>query len=68
MRSNVNSGSTRTISKRFRDDKGYWSQVEAYIQHHSEARFSHGIRPECAEKYYAEFNLYGESRPRRPYP
>lgn len=47
--------------KKIRDDKGYWSQVEAYIQRHSEARFSHGICPECAEKYYAEYNLYGES-------
>ncbi len=41
--------------KKIRDDKGYWSQVEAYIQEHSEAVFTHGICPECAEKYYPEF-------------
>ena len=41
--------------KKIRDDKGYWSQVEAYIQDHSEAEFSHGICPECAKELYPEF-------------
>jgi hypothetical protein len=38
--------------KKIRDDKGYWNQIEAYIQQHSEAQFSHGICPECAAKLY----------------
>lgn len=29
-----------------RDDAGSWSQLEAYISAHSEAKFSHGICPE----------------------
>jgi PAS domain S-box-containing protein len=37
--------------KRIRDDKGYWQQVETYISKHTEAVFSHGICPQCAEKY-----------------
>lgn len=41
--------------KKIRDDKGYWSQVEAYISAHSEIQFSHGIYPECAQKLYPEF-------------
>ena len=41
--------------KKIRDDKGYWSQVESYISHHSEAKFSHGICPDCAEKLYPEY-------------
>ena len=41
--------------KKIRDDKGYWNQIEAYIRDHSEAQFSHGICPDCAEKHYAEF-------------
>jgi CheY-like chemotaxis protein len=41
--------------KQIRDDEGYWSQVETYISQHSEARFSHGICPECLEKHYPEF-------------
>ena len=43
--------------KKVRDDKGYWSQIEKYIQEHSEARFSHGICPECAKELYPELEL-----------
>jgi hypothetical protein len=42
--------------KNIRDDKGYWNQIEAYISKHSEAEFSHGICPECLEKFYPEFS------------
>ncbi len=38
--------------KKIRDDKGYWNQIESYIQDHSKAKFSHGICQECAKKYY----------------
>lgn len=38
--------------KNIRDDKGYWHQVEEYVRQHSEAKFSHGICPECAKKVY----------------
>ena len=34
---------------RIRDDKNYWQRVEGYISAHSEARFSHGICPDCFE-------------------
>lgn len=44
--------------KNIRDDAGYWSQLESYVQKHSEASFSHGICPECAQKYYPELGLY----------
>jgi CheY-like chemotaxis protein len=37
--------------KKIRDDGNYWRQVEAYITEHSEAVFSHGICPECFEKF-----------------
>jgi PAS domain S-box-containing protein len=40
--------------KKIRDDKGYWNEVESYIRDHSEAKFSHGICPECAKKLYPE--------------
>lgn len=33
--------------KRIRDDGNYWQAVETYISAHSEARFSHGICPDC---------------------
>jgi PAS domain S-box-containing protein len=38
--------------KKIRDDKGYWNRLEAYIQDHSAAEFTHGICPECIEKLY----------------
>jgi DNA repair exonuclease SbcCD ATPase subunit len=41
--------------KKIRDDKGYWNKIEAYIEKHSEAEFSHGICPECARKLYPEY-------------
>ena len=41
--------------KKIRDDKGYWTQIEAYIRDHSEAEFSHGICPECMKKLYGNF-------------
>jgi GAF domain-containing protein len=36
--------------KRIRDDKGYWSQVEAYVHEHTGADFTHGICPDCLEQ------------------
>ncbi len=44
--------------KKIRDDKGYWNQMEKYISDHSDAKFSHGICPDCAKKLYPE--LYKE--------
>ena len=38
--------------KQIRDDQGYWNQVEAYISKYTDAEFSHGICPECREKYF----------------
>jgi len=46
--------------KNIRDDTGYWSQIEAYIQEHSGAEFSHSICPACAKKYFPEYKLYGQ--------
>ncbi len=41
--------------KKVHDDKGYWTQVEAYVSEHSLAEFSHGICPDCAKKMYPEY-------------
>ena len=40
--------------KKIRNDKGYWSEVEQYIGQHSKAQFTHGMCPECLEKYFKE--------------
>jgi len=36
-----------SVCKKIRDDKGYWQQVEGYIQTHTDATFTHGICPDC---------------------
>jgi DNA-binding response OmpR family regulator len=41
--------------KKIRDDEGYWNQLEAYLSTHTGAVFSHGLCPECADKYRAEW-------------
>jgi CheY-like chemotaxis protein len=35
---------------KIQDDAGRWVKVEAYIEAHSEAEFTHGICPECLAK------------------
>ncbi|MBN1621679.1 MAG: response regulator [Endomicrobiales bacterium] len=42
------------VCKKIRDDKGFWNQLESYIQDHSSAEFSHGICPDCQKKLYPD--------------
>jgi len=44
--------------KKIRDDEGYWSQMESYIQDRSEAEFSHGICPDCAKELYPDLDIH----------
>lgn len=41
--------------KKVRDDLGYWKQLEKYISEHTDALLSHGLCPDCADKYYKDF-------------
>ena len=50
--------------KKIRDDEGYWSEVEMFIDRHSEAQFTHGICPDCFEQYCSEL----EDAEQQPYP
>ncbi len=38
--------------KKIRNDKGYWEQVDTYINLHMGADISHSICPECAKIHY----------------
>ncbi len=42
--------------KKIRDDKGFWNQVENYIEDRSDAQFSHGICPDCRDRIYPELS------------
>ena len=44
-----------SFCKKIRDDKGYWQQVEVYVQDRTEADFSHSFCPECAKTHYHQF-------------
>lgn len=44
--------------KKIRDDKGFWTMVEKYIEAHSDAHFSHGICQDCAEELYRDQPWY----------
>lgn len=37
--------------KRIRDEQTQWSQIEEYVAQRTDAQFSHGICPECAERF-----------------
>jgi GAF domain-containing protein len=47
--------------KKIRDDKGYWNQIETYIKDRSQAEFTHGICPECAQRLYPQ-----DYKPKQP--
>ena len=48
--------------KKIRDDKGYWNQIEGYIQKHSAAKFSHGMCPKCSDELYGKKDWYIEMK------
>jgi hypothetical protein len=43
--------------KGVRNDEGYWQSVEAYVESHSDAHFTHGICPCCLKEHYPEVAL-----------
>ena len=54
--------------KKVRSDQGSWQQIESYIREHSDAEFSHGICPECAQRLYPEYwdKISGANAPESP--
>jgi CheY-like chemotaxis protein len=40
--------------KKIRDEKGYWSKVEEYLEEHTDCAFTHGMCEECVKKAFAE--------------
>ncbi len=48
--------------KKIRDESDDWSQLESYIDQHSEAKFSHGVCPDCISEHYGDCGLSGNRR------
>lgn len=47
------------------DDRASWQKLEQYIEAHSDARFSHGICPDCEKTYYnIDREKMGQTKPR----
>lgn len=44
--------------KSIRDDEGYWSRIETYLNKHSKVEFSHGLCPTCMEELYSSEDWY----------
>lgn len=42
--------------KNIRDEAGKWRSMEEYITRHSEAKFTHGICPDCIGKHYPDYS------------
>jgi hypothetical protein len=42
--------------KSIRDSTGSWQSVDLYVREHSEAEFTHGLCPTCAERLYPGFS------------
>lgn len=40
--------------KQIRDGEGAWQEVEQYIAGQTEARFSHGVCPDCMSRFYPD--------------
>jgi hypothetical protein len=45
--------------KKVCNEQGNWEQMEAYISNHSEAKFSHGLCPDCAKRYFEDLESRG---------
>jgi hypothetical protein len=46
-----------TSCKRVCDENGYWSQIDTYLHHRTNASFSHGYCPLCAAKAFEDLGV-----------
>ncbi len=44
--------------KKIRDDKGFWEDVDQYLEAHSHLTFTHGICPNCMDDLYKDYDWY----------
>ncbi len=51
--------------KKIRDDKGNWNYMEFDVKRNSHAAFSHGMCPECSDKFYGNEDWYKKMKENR---
>jgi uncharacterized membrane protein YciS (DUF1049 family) len=44
-----------SFCNKIRNDKGYWEQVDVYIEKYLQADISHSVCPDCVKKHYGGF-------------
>ncbi|MDH5475237.1 MAG: hypothetical protein OEX22_06060 [Cyclobacteriaceae bacterium] len=50
---------TCSSCKKIKDTEGSWTKMESYINKHSEAKFSHGMCPDCFKEFYPDLEYKG---------
>ena len=51
-----------SVCKKVRDDKGYWNDLDIYLQTHTDTAFSHGMCKDCGEQLYGDQAWYIEMK------
>lgn len=51
--------------KSIRDDGGYWSRIEEYLEQHASVDFTHGLCPKCEESLYGKEDWYQQRKKKR---
>jgi CheY-like chemotaxis protein len=46
--------------KKIREESGQWTQIDVYIQNHTDTKFTYGICPECKSNLYPELYERGQ--------
>ena len=48
--------------KKVRDDTGYWNSIESYLSDHTDATFTHGVCPDCAQELRREMQVLRDQK------
>ncbi|MEH0018719.1 MAG: response regulator [Desulfobacter sp.] len=51
--------------KKIRDDKGYWNEVDCYLEKNSKTKFSHGLCPDCSDALYGNRDWYKKMKEKK---
>ena len=54
-----------SMCKNIRDDKGYWKQVEIYVEENSDTEFTHGYCPDCKAEMLVEIEKVHGARKKK---
>lgn len=49
-----------SFCKKVRDDAGYWSRVDTYIERNTDLDVSHGVCPDCMKQHYPDIDCDAE--------